>query len=110
MATALEATVQVRVVLERTTTGVQAIEVPLGLMVTVAPARNPVPVVPYTPGLMLLTGLLSVGTQEEADGRISSVRLILDPPTTEQQHLLAELASSAKTNSTTTAPTSKPAP
>lgn len=72
--------------------------------------RNPVPVVPYTPGLMLLTGLLSVGTQEEADGRISSVRLILDPPSTEQQHLLAELASSAKTNSTTTAPTSKPAP
>ena len=72
--------------------------------------RNPLPVVPYTPGPMLLTGLLGIGTQEEADGRISSVRLTLDPPTGEQQRLLAELASSAKTNSTTTAPTSKPAP
>ena len=35
---------------------------------------------PYTPGPMLLTGTLSVGNQPEPDGRISIVRLILDPP------------------------------
>ncbi len=36
--------------------------------------------VPYTPGLMLLTGTLGVGLREEADGRNSIVRLALDPP------------------------------
>lgn len=36
--------------------------------------------VPYAPGLMLLTGTLSVGHHEEADGRLSFVRLSLDPP------------------------------
>jgi hypothetical protein len=36
--------------------------------------------VPYAPGLMLLTGTLSLGHREEADGRISVVRLALDPP------------------------------
>ena len=36
-------------------------------------------VVPYTPQLLLLTGTLSVGNRTEADGRISTVRLILDP-------------------------------
>ena len=36
--------------------------------------------VPYTPTLLLLTGTLSVGNREEADGRISLVRLALDPP------------------------------
>lgn len=36
--------------------------------------------IPYVPGLMLLTGILQVGNQTEADGRISVVRLILDPP------------------------------
>ncbi len=36
--------------------------------------------VPYAPGLMLLTGTLSVGQREEADGRTSVVRLALDPP------------------------------
>jgi hypothetical protein len=35
---------------------------------------------PYAPGLMLLTGTLSVGPREEANGRISLVRLALDPP------------------------------
>ena len=34
----------------------------------------------HTPGLMLLTGTLSVGNREEADGRISTVRLTLDAP------------------------------
>jgi hypothetical protein len=36
--------------------------------------------VPYTPGPMLLTGTLSVGNQPEPDGRVSMVRLTLDPP------------------------------
>lgn len=33
---------------------------------------------PFTPGLLLLTGTLSLGNQEEQDGRVSSVRLQLD--------------------------------
>jgi hypothetical protein len=37
--------------------------------------------IPYAPGPMLLTGTLSVGNREEEDGRISIVRLALDPPT-----------------------------
>ncbi len=36
--------------------------------------------VPYTPGPMLLTGVLSVGNKPESDSRISVVRLALDPP------------------------------
>lgn len=34
---------------------------------------------PWTPRLLLLTGTLRLGTREEADGRISAVRLELDP-------------------------------
>ena len=41
-----------------------------------APAQTP-----YTPGLLLLTGRLSLGNRVEADGRTSVVRLQLDPPT-----------------------------
>lgn len=36
--------------------------------------------VPFVPGLMLLTGTLSLGNRPEPDGRISMVRLELDPP------------------------------
>jgi len=36
--------------------------------------------VPFVPGLMLLTGTLSVGNHAEVDGRISIARLALDPP------------------------------
>jgi len=36
-------------------------------------------VVPFIPGLLKLTGILNVGSQEESDGRVSSVRLLLDP-------------------------------
>ena len=36
--------------------------------------------VTYTRGLMLLTGTLTVGPHEEADGRASCARLQLDPP------------------------------
>ena len=44
-------------------------------------------VIPYVSGLLQLTGQLSVGSEAEPDGRISSVRLLLDselkfPPTT----------------------------
>ncbi len=39
--------------------------------------------VPYVPGLMLLTGTLSVGNQAEPDGRISVARLALDPSPSE---------------------------
>ncbi len=44
--------------------------------------RNRDQVVPHTPGLMLLTGTLSVGNHEEADGRISTARLTLEMPET----------------------------
>ena len=42
--------------------------------------KNRDQVVPHTPGLMFLTGTLSVGNREEADGRISTVRLALEVP------------------------------
>ena len=41
-------------------------------------------VVSHTPGLMLLTGVLSIGNREEADGRISTVRLALEVPATKK--------------------------
>ncbi len=36
--------------------------------------------VPFVPGLMLLTGTLNLGNKAEPDGRVSVVRLALDPP------------------------------
>lgn len=36
-------------------------------------------VVPYLPGLVKLTGILQVGFAQETDGRVSTVRLMLDP-------------------------------
>ena len=36
-------------------------------------------VVPYLPGLLKLTGVLQFGAQQEPDGRISTVRILLDP-------------------------------
>ncbi|MFT3783439.1 MAG: hypothetical protein QM790_15615 [Nibricoccus sp.] len=38
--------------------------------------------VPFTPGPLLLTGKLEIGPQQEADGRVSHVRLVLDAETT----------------------------
>lgn len=35
--------------------------------------------VPFTPGPLLLTGRLELGPRQEADGRVSHVRLVLDP-------------------------------
>lgn len=49
-------------------------------MVFVSVPTLPDAPVPHAPGLMLLTGTLSVGGQAEKDGRISLVRLALDPP------------------------------
>ena len=66
--------------------------------------RNPTPIVPFTPGLLLLTGTLSLGNREEPDGRLSSVRLALDPPAPEQRAALDELARSKTSLSTNTAP------
>lgn len=38
------------------------------------------PSVPFTPGVLLLTGRLDLGPRQEQDGRVSHVRLFLDPP------------------------------
>lgn len=37
--------------------------------------------VPFTPGPLLLTGKLELGPRQETDGRVSHVRLVLDPET-----------------------------
>lgn len=39
---------------------------------------------PYFGGLIQLTGILEVGARDEADGRVSSVRLMLDPQVSKQ--------------------------
>lgn len=54
-------------------------DLPPSTMVVDVPT-NPDLAVPYTPGLLLLTGTLSLGPREEPDGRVSHVRLLLDPP------------------------------
>jgi len=48
--------------------------------------------VPYTPGLLLLTGTLSVGNRVEPDQRVSTVRLQLDPPAV-GEHVLRSASS-----------------
>jgi hypothetical protein len=75
-------------------------------LVHVCPTVDPNAIVPFTPGLLLLTGTLSLGPREEADGRISSVRLLLDPPAPAPK---APPAPAAK-NSTATAPICQTAP
>lgn len=55
---------------------------------------------PFTPGPLLLTGKLSLGNRLEADGRTSTVRLHLDPPTPEQKIAATQSAeAAAKKNS-----------
>lgn len=39
---------------------------------------------PYIPGLIQLTGTLEVGAKDEAEGRVSAVRLVLDPPSSKR--------------------------
>lgn len=63
-------------------------------IVHVITQTNATPIVPHTPGLLLLTGTLGLGNREEPDGRISTVRLALDPPTPEQRAALNPLARS----------------
>jgi hypothetical protein len=55
-----------------------------------APARAP-----HTPGPLLLTGTLQLGNRLEADGRTSTVRLQLDPPTAEQMQAAHAAAQAA---------------
>lgn len=62
--------------------------------------RMTTPILPHTPGLMLLTGRLELGAREEPDGRVSHVRLFVDPPTPEQRKALATLASKPASPST----------
>jgi hypothetical protein len=47
--------------------------------------------VPFTPGLLLLTGVLELGNLEEPDGRVSAIRLRLDPPATSESASLPSL-------------------
>jgi hypothetical protein len=60
-------------------------DLPAALVHVIVPERKD-EIVPYTPGLLLLTGDLSLGPREEPDGRISSVRLALHPRTAEASH------------------------
>ena len=48
--------------------------------------------IPYTPQLMLLTGTLALGPREDPDGRISIVRLTLDPPRRNAKSLKAAMS------------------
>ena len=66
-------------------------------------ASNAPAMTPFTPGPLLLTGKLSVGNRVETDGRVSQVRLFLDPPSPEQQ-LAATKAAEAAVNSTKSHP------
>ncbi len=45
--------------------------------------------VPWTPAPLLLTGTLDLGPREEPDGRVSVVRLLLDPPVPPEQEVCA---------------------
>ena len=54
-------------------------DLPVSMVYVSVPTMRNEPV-PYAPGMMLLTGTLSVGNRAEPDGRISVVRLALDPP------------------------------
>jgi hypothetical protein len=53
---------------------------------------------PFTPGQLLLTGKLSLGNRLEADGRISTVRLFLDPPSAEQKAAAEQALAAARKN------------
>lgn len=53
--------------------------------------------VPFTPGPLVLTGRLELGPHEEADGRVSQIRLVLDP---EPAASPVQTASSATTTDT----------
>ncbi|HEU5081401.1 MAG TPA: hypothetical protein VFT72_19470 [Opitutaceae bacterium] len=56
-------------------------DLPPATIFAVLPKYQDAPV-PYTPGPLLLTGILEVGKRIEADGRVSHVRLLVDPEST----------------------------
>lgn len=66
--------------------------------------RSSPPVVPFTPGPLLLTGVLGIGNRDEADGRVSSVRLQLDPPSPEDRRVLNAAMTAKNRASTPLAP------
>src|SRR4051812_47278101 len=49
---------------------------------TPAPAKEPIQ---YTPGLLTVTGVFHIGNHEEADGRISTFRIDVDPAATRKK-------------------------
>lgn len=51
--------------------------------------------VPFTPGPLLLTGKLELGSRQETDGRISHVRLLLDPETVVASPIANELTTTS---------------
>jgi len=64
-------------------------ELPASTMHVFTDASAP-EMVPFTPGPLLLTGTLSVGNRPEPSGRVSLMRLQLDPPTEAQREALLE--------------------
>jgi hypothetical protein len=55
-------------------------DLPPTTVVVLMPDSDNARSLPHTPGLMQLTGVLEVGRRELDDGRVSWVRLRLDPP------------------------------
>ncbi|HTD64995.1 MAG TPA: hypothetical protein VK846_00490 [Candidatus Limnocylindria bacterium] len=61
------------------------------------PTTETTAIVPFTPGLLLLTGTLAIGPRQEVDGRISSVRLELDPPPVAKEAAARKFSSPSQT-------------
>lgn len=59
-------------------------DLPAATLLVEAPA-DAERVLPFTPGPLLLTGTLRLGNREEPDGRVTTVRLVLDPPETSRR-------------------------
>ena len=55
-------------------------DLPATTVVVMMPDGDRIRSIPHRPGLMQLTGVLQVGRQELNDGRVSWLRLLLDPP------------------------------
>jgi hypothetical protein len=64
--------------------------------------------VPFTPGLLLLTGTLSVGNKTEADGRISVVRLELETAPEEQKPNISSATPAASATTKNHQPKTQP--
>ena len=69
------------------------------VFVHVESSRNAL--IPYLPGLIQLTGTLQFGPQQEGDGRVSTVRLLLDP--TLAKEIVQETAGNASQPQTSSA-------